>query len=548
MSLLTPARLAVMMFLQFFIWGAWYVAGPIYLTAIGFDGGDFGWMYSVGPIAGMISPFFVGMIADRFFATERVLGVMHLLGGLIMFGATTLMKADEPSPALINLVFFGYMLTFFPTLSLTNSLSMHNLSNSEKQFPLIRVFGTAGWIVAGIVLSRLGWDASINMFYLTAGGAIVLGLYSFTLPHTPPPSKGKAVSARELIGVDALVLLKRRSFLTFMVSSFLICIPLAFYYQMASRAVDQGGLSDPAFKMTFGQMSEVGFMIVMPLFFAFLGVKWMLFVGMLAWVIRYALFALGAPVPFGETEGVAWMLLAGIILHGICYDFFFVTGQIYTDKVAPKEIRSQAQGMLVLFTLGLGMLIGAQLAGQVEEIFTPQKSRDLQARATDIGAVTARLTEDLQKRLPEDAAAQKRLTDLAQDSAKDQAAFVREHFEEPSPTEFQVSSPGELETAALTAAQNSVAGLSAESARVDQKLLIGQAQINYLTAVQNQLARRAQQTKDWKMIWAIPAVLAAAAMVVFTLIFRDDRPVEAALGAGASMTPDDPYSWEKNPQ
>jgi hypothetical protein len=206
-----------------------------------------------------------------------------------------------------------------------------------------------------------------------------MGIYSFTLPHTPPAGRGKQVTAREVLGLDALGMLTRPSFFVFMLSSFLICIPLAFYYQMAAKFVNQAGLANPAFKMTFGQMSEVFFMAVMPLFFARLGVKWMLFVGMLAWVTRYALFSLGAP------EGVAWMVLAGIVLHGICYDFFFVTGQIYTDKAAPRDIRAQAQGMLVLFTLGLGMLIGAQIAGQVEQAFTNSNAAALSRQAEQIG-------------------------------------------------------------------------------------------------------------------------------------------------------------------
>jgi nucleoside transporter len=364
---LVGVRLSVMMFLQFFIWGAWYVTAPNYLGVIGFGAEDFKWTYSVGPIAGMISPFFVGMIADRFFSTERVLATMHLLGGAIMLAATSLMGAPEPSPGLINLVFFAHMLCFFPTLALTNTLAMKNIADSEKQFPLIRVFGTIGWIVAGLVLSWLAWDKTVNMFYLTGGAALLLGAYSFTLPHTPPVSTGQPVTAREILGLDALVLFKRPSFLVFMASSFLICIPLAFYYQIASRVVELAELPI-GLTMSYGQMSEIFFMLVMPLFFRRLGVKWMLAVGMLAWVVRYGLFSFGAP------DQVGWMIIAGILLHGICYDFFFVTGQIYTDQVAPKGIRAQAQGMLVFFTLGLGMLIGAQVAGVVEARYTPETS------------------------------------------------------------------------------------------------------------------------------------------------------------------------------
>lgn len=364
-----------MMFLQFFIWGAWYVTGPNYLGTIGFGAEDFGWTYSVGPIAGMISPFFVGMIADRFFAAQKVLGVMHLLGGAIMFLATTMMKGATPSPGAINLAFFGYMLTFFPTLSLTNTLAMKNMTNPEKEFPLIRVFGTIGWIAAGLSLTWVGWDKSINMFYLTIGASLALGVFSFLLPHTPPAATGP-VSARQILGLDALVLLKNRSYLVFLISSILICIPLSFYYQITSRVVEMTGLPVGQ-TMSYGQMSEIFFMVVMPLFFARLGVKWMLAVGMLAWVVRYGLFAQGA------ADNANWMIIGGIVLHGICYDFFFVTGQIYTDQIATKQIRGQAQGLLVLFTLGLGMFIGAKVAANIEAQHTTAASKAFNAQVVE---------------------------------------------------------------------------------------------------------------------------------------------------------------------
>jgi len=438
-------RLSAMMFLQFFIWGAWYVTAPIYLVTIGFTAADIGWTYSVGPIAGMLSPLFVGMIADRFFSTERVLAVLHLAAGGLMFLATTFMVPGSTSPNTVNLVFFLYMLCYFPTLALTNSLALHNITDSEKQFPLIRVFGTIGWIVAGIFLSMQGWDTpelGRYMFYVAAISNLVMGVYCFTLPHTPPPLAGKKATVGEVLGLDALVLLKRPSFFVFMASSLLICIPLAFYYQIASRYVAASGMANPAFKMTFGQMSEIFFMLVMPLFFARLGVKWMLCVGMLAWVVRYGLFAAAA----GPEGGIAWMILTGVILHGICYDFFFVTGQIYTDKAAPSGIRSQAQGMLVLFTLGLGMLIGAQVAGQIEAHYTNQ---EVAAQADAVGAQIQELKES--------------------QAGTDSAA--------PNP------------------------------------------QIAELEAQQNKLL---WETKDWKMIWGIPAIGAAVILVLFALLFRDD--------------------------
>jgi nucleoside transporter len=360
-------KLSVMMFLQFFIWGSWYVTGPNFLSTIGFKAADFGTMYSVGPIAGMLAPFFVGMIADRFFPAQIVLGVMHLLGAGLMFAATVVMKSETPSPSTINLLFFGHMLAYFPTLALTNTVAMKCMTNPEKEFPGIRVLGTIGWIVAGLAISWLKFDASVNMFNLTIGAGVLLGLLSFALPHTPPTTGGK-LTAGKILGLDALVLLKNRSYLLFLIASTLICIPLAFYYQITSRIVEMAELPIGQ-TMTYGQMSEIFFMLIMPLFFARLGVKWMLAVGMLAWVLRYLLFSIGAP------DEIRWMIITGIVLHGICYDFFFVTGQIYTDQAAPREIRAQAQGLLVLFTLGLGMAIGAKVAAHVEAQHTTEASR-----------------------------------------------------------------------------------------------------------------------------------------------------------------------------
>jgi nucleoside transporter len=471
------ARLSVMMFLQFFIWGAWYVMAYPVLKGLGFKADEIGWTYSVGPIAGIIAPFFVGMVADRLFSTERILGVLHLLGGGIMYAAYHLMSGGEKSPEVLNGLFFAHMLCYFPTLSLTNSLALHNMTNAEKEFPLIRVFGTIGWILAGVTVSILGWDSKIEIFQLAAGTAILMGLYSFTLPHTPPPSAGKAISAREILGLDALVLLKRPSFLIFMVSSFLVCIPLAFYYQLAGTYVDQAGLEYPSFKMSFGQMSEIFFMLVMPLFFARLGVKWMLFVGMLAWVVRYGLFALGA------NDGVTWMVLGGILLHGICYDFFFVTGQIYTDRVAPAAIRGQAQGMLVLFTLGLGMLIGAnRVVPYVEKKYTPADSAVYVARAAEIEKDMNAKQAEIDK-----------LTGVA-DQPFLTAMWRRVAPIEMSATDEERVSQLRVESAAL------------RKARSEQLL----------------------KSADWKMIWMMPAIGAAVIMVLFAMAFRADSQSHAA--------------------
>lgn len=382
-------KLSLMMFLQFFVWGAWYVTAPNYLGTIGFDGDDFSWTYSVGPIAGILSPFFIGMVADRYFPAQRVLGALHLLGGIIMIVAAGLMEPNV-NPTVINWIFFGHMLCYYPTLALTNTIAMKNIDNAEKQFPLIRVFGTIGWIMAGLTLSALVWDKQIEMFYLAGGGAILLGLFSFSLPSTPPTATGKA-GIRDVLGLDALVMLKDRSYLVFLASSMLICIPLAFYYQITSRVVEMAELPI-GLTMSYGQMSEIFFMLVMPFFFARLGVKWMLAVGMLSWVIRYLLFAFGAP------DQVVSMILIGVIIHGICYDFFFVTGQIYTDKKAPGPIRAQAQGLLVLFTLGVGMLVGAQVAGKVESSASPPAVKEygdlVAAKKKEIEAIAEKIEEE----------------------------------------------------------------------------------------------------------------------------------------------------------
>ena len=348
------SRLSVMMFLQFFIWGAWYVSCGNYMKAHGmFD--QVKWAYTVGPIAAILSPFFLGMIADRFFATERVLAAMHLLGAAAMFAAPT---AAGISPNLFITTLLVHMLAYMPTLGLTNTLAFHNIESQERDFPVIRVFGTIGWIAANWVISYVFQaDSKPIQFYVTGAAGVLLGIYSVTLPHTPPPAAGKEASIREILGVDSLKLLKERSFLVFIVGSFLICIPLAAYYAFAPVYAGKVGIERVAGVMSLGQVSEIVFMLLVPWFFRRLGVKWMLAVGMLAWAVRYGLFAAA------DANNVQWMVLIGIILHGICYDFFFVTGFIYTDKKASSAIRGQAQGLLVLVTQGLGLGIGAQVVG-----------------------------------------------------------------------------------------------------------------------------------------------------------------------------------------
>jgi len=355
------AKLSTMMFLQFFIWGAWYTTIAVYMTHHGMETLTH-WPYTVNPIAAIVAPFFLGLVADRYFATEKVLGVLHLLGGLVMF---TVPRATG-APVMFILLLLFYNLCYMPTLGLANSLAFHHIQSQEKQFPLIRVFGTAGWIVAGLLISYvlgplLGVVAERTALpvYSAATASVLLGVFSFTLPHTPPPGAGQRVSLRSIIGFDALAQLGDAAFYVFIAASFLLCIPLAAYYNFTQTFLDNAGVTKVAATQTLGQMSEVGFMLLMPLMFARLGVKRMLMVGMAAWVVRYALFAVAAP------SAIFSLILIGILLHGVCYDFFFVTGQIYVDKRSTPAIRGQAQGFLVLVTYGLGMFIGAQLAGNV---------------------------------------------------------------------------------------------------------------------------------------------------------------------------------------
>ncbi len=353
------AKLSVMMFLQYFIWGAWYVAMGAYLNeTLKFDGQQIGAAYSATALAAMISPFFVGMFADRFFATERILAALHLLGGLLLFYVATLTEFRLFYPVLVL-----YTLCYMPTLALTNSLSFQQMTDPGKEFPGVRVLGTIGWIAAGYVIDALGYGTGPGMFRAAAIASLLLALFSLALPHTPPSKLGHAITARDVLGLDALALMKERSFAMFVVGSFLICIPLQFYYAFAAAFLSEIGVTSVPTKMTLGQISEIVFMLIMPWFFVRLGVKWMLIVGMFAWAVRYLLFS------WGDNTSLVWMLYVGILLHGICYDFFFVTGQIYIDKRAPADLRGAAQGFIAFVTLGVGMFVGSYLSGWVVDYY-----------------------------------------------------------------------------------------------------------------------------------------------------------------------------------
>lgn len=349
-------KLSVMMLLEYFIWGAWYVTMGTYMSEfLGATGTQIGAAYSALAIATIISPFFIGMIADRFFAAQKIMGVLHLIGAALLYLATVV--NDNTTFYWIILV---YSLLYMPTIALSNSIAFGQMTDPGKQFPWIRVFGTLGWIVAGVLISSLGLDKSAVTFKMAAIASLTLGLSSFILPNTPP--KGKTTESA--LGTEAFVLFKDKPYLIFFIAAILVCIPLSFYYGFANVFLNEVGMSNVAFKMTFGQISEAVFILAIPFLFNQIGVKKMLLLGMTAWILRYVFFA------YGNIDTSIWMLYAGIILHGICYDFFFVTGYMYTEKKAGDKIKNAAQGLFTFATYGVGMVIGTRFSGFTADYYS----------------------------------------------------------------------------------------------------------------------------------------------------------------------------------
>ena len=356
-------QLSATMFLEFFIWGSWYVTMGTYLDKVlHADGIQVGAAYSAMAIATIISPFFVGLIADKFFAAQKVLGVLHLAGAALLYLLTTV-----NNPGYFYWILLLYALMYAPTLALVNSVAFRQMKDPAKEFPAIRVLGTIGWIVTGWLLDKvfkISTDQLVFTFKMAAVASVALGLLSFFLPDTAPKLKGTKTTFAQIMGADSFILFKDKSFVTFFIASVLICIPLAFYYSFTNLFLTEAGMKNVTSNMSFGQFSEAFFILLIPFFFRSLGVKWMIAVGMIAWAIRFLFFG------YGNTGAGEWMLFAGIILHGVCFDFFFVTGQIYTDSKAGERIQSSAQGMITMATYGIGMWIGALLAGYVKDYYT----------------------------------------------------------------------------------------------------------------------------------------------------------------------------------
>lgn len=359
-------KLSFMMLVEYFIWGSWYVTMSTYMsTHLDSSALQIGAAYSALAIATMISPFFIGMVADRYFAAQRIMGALHVIGALLLYFATQIQDNTT-----FYWVILLYSLLYMPTIALSNSIAFNQMSDPGKMFPWIRVFGTVGWIIAGLMITALQIEGSEFTFQMAAIASLTLGVFSFFLPETPPKGKVAGSTASSALGTEAFILFKDKPYLVFFVAAILVCIPLSFYYGFANLFLNQAGMENAAGKMTLGQVSEAVFILAIPFLFYRIGVKNMVLIGMVAWFLRYVCFA------HGDTGANLWMLYAGIILHGICYDFFFVTGYMYTERKAGEKIKNAAQGLFTFATYGLGMFIGTWVSGFVGNYYTENGQYD----------------------------------------------------------------------------------------------------------------------------------------------------------------------------
>jgi nucleoside transporter len=491
MDTLLRTRLWVMMFFQYFIWSSWYVTmGPYLGGQLNFTAPQIGWAYSATALAAMVSPIFVGMIADRYFAAQKVLAVLHIASGVCLYLASRCTTFGS----FITLL-MAHTICYMPTLALTNSLSFRQMKDSGKEFPAIRVMGTISWIVGGLAINTLGDRATCTAIPFQVGAAVslLMGLYCLTLPHTPPNPSSAPVRIGDVLGLDALTMMKDRSFAIFVASAFLICVPLTFYFSFTSPFLTSLNVADIPGKMSMGQMSEIFFMLVMPFFFARLGVKWMLAVGMLCWSLRYGLFMLG------YNSGLIWPLYLGILLHGVCYDFFFVTAYIYVDRRAPDAIRSKAQGFIAFVTLGAGMFVGAQLSGLVVDQFSFPKVTP--AKTQKVAKADLWATGNYASWTAGEGRAYGKLLEIVRTGSV------------PGPA-GELAGTSNAPVAVVGIYQADAAGVYADTGKK--------------TALP--LAQLEKPMHRWDGIWAIPAAAAMVFLFLFLILFKDREEPKPARG------------------
>ena len=520
-------RLSIMMFLQYFVWGSWGVAAATYmLQTLRFPGSDVSWVYNSTAIAAMISPLVVGYFADRFFATEKILSLMHLIGGGLLIAA-----AQQTEFPKLMAVMVAYAICFMPTLALTNSISFQNIREPEREFPAIRVWGTIGWIAAGLVVGILIGEKSNTIFYLAGVSSILLAFYCLTLPHTPPRPR-EATS--DVFGMGAIGLLREPSFAVFVGCSFLICIPLAFYYNYANPFLNETDMPVPTALQTTGQISEIFFMAAMPFFIRHLGVKYMLLVGMMAWVARYCCF---------WTLDFNWVLL-GLVLHGVCYDFFFVASQIYVDQKAPRHLRASAQSFIAFVTLGLGMFAGNKTAGYIVDQYPPTTL----AVKTPSGEDAGRAGLPAWRSQEQDSGFWKYL-DLSSTVRKWWSPEAKQEEPPDFAQQNDTNKDGRIDPSEVPEEWREQKGAKpSDGDLVYPGYEIRRRLMYYKKDTQAGMSRsewRAAQAHNWPKIWLWPALMAVATALVFMLGFHDrgDRQTleamaeEAVLGPGEGPEP-----------